>query len=62
MDNPRAWFDWYIRMYDAEVSQAASEIELDGGTAWQGSVKVTNEAGSPVELRIVRTCVATANT
>ena len=53
-DNPRAWFDWYIRKFDAEVRQPASEIELDRVTALQGWVKWTDEAGNPIELRIIR--------
>jgi len=53
-DNPHDWFAWFTQLNDAEVSQAVSEIELDGGTAWQGSLKVTDKAGNPVEVRIVR--------
>jgi len=53
-DGPRAWFDWYARTNDAEVSQAPSEIALDGGAASQGSLSWTDGAGNPVEVRLVR--------
>jgi hypothetical protein len=53
-DGPRAWFDWYTKTNDAEVGQAPSEIEFDGDTAWQGSLKWIDRAGNPVEVRIVR--------
>ena len=51
---PRAWFDWYARTNDAEVSQAPNEIALDGGAALQGSLSWTDGAGNPVEVRLVR--------
>ncbi len=53
-DGPRAWFAWYARTNDAEITQAASEIALDGGAALQGSLRWTDVAGNPVEVRIVR--------
>ena len=53
-DGPRAWFDWYARTNDAEVRQAVHEIEFDGSTAWQGSLRWTDRTGNPVEVEIVR--------
>jgi hypothetical protein len=53
-DGPRLWFDWYARTNEAEVRQAVHEIELDGSTAWQGSLRWTDHAGNPVEVEIVR--------
>lgn len=51
---PRAWFDWYARTTDAEVAEAAREVYLDGGDAWEGSLKWTDRFGNPVEVRILR--------
>lgn len=53
-DGARAWFEWYARTNDAEVTQPASEIALAGGAALQGSLRWTDGAGNPVDVRIVR--------
>jgi hypothetical protein len=50
----RPWFDWYARTYDAQVTRPVSETALDGGTAWQGSLTWTDDAGNPVEVDVVR--------
>lgn len=53
-DGARAWFEWYARTNDAEITQAASEVTLDGGAALQGELEWTDVAGNAVEVRIVR--------
>ncbi len=53
-DGPRAWFDWYARTNDAEITGAAREIGFAGGKAWQGSLNWTDDVGSPVEVSLVR--------
>jgi hypothetical protein len=53
-DGPRAWFDWYARTNDAELTAAPKEISLDGVPGWLGDLTWDDVRGNPVDVTIVR--------